>query len=261
MSIEEAVYMVDRGSMLLFHEDPKTRNKSLLTMKECYALMESCGVSMDHFITYCKLLRAGYVAHRRGLPWAIRNKHEAWEQCDFRFGQRLVSQKRKLDVMTRYDVPPAQKKKMTAMHHKGFVQKATTWWPEYQWHCEHAKNNIPKCTIYDEKTKEQQRLDMFPRMLPLQTYDQHSVKEGESLTQKDGVYLDVYPPNGSFSRKNPGSSLSIVSMVACGQDYPPSSDMLHEMSSEKDATVRFVGVEHGDIAFYSFIRTTLRNIH
>lgn len=39
LTIEEAVYMVDRASMMLFQEDPKTKKKSLLSMKECFTLM------------------------------------------------------------------------------------------------------------------------------------------------------------------------------------------------------------------------------
>lgn len=39
VTIEEAVYMVDRASMMLFQEDPKTKKKSLLSMKECFSLM------------------------------------------------------------------------------------------------------------------------------------------------------------------------------------------------------------------------------
>eukprot|EP00889_Picochlorum_renovo_P006705 jgi/Picre1/33735/NNA_001214.t1 len=76
VTIEEAVYMVDRASMMLFQEDPKTKKKSLLSMKECFSLMASCGVSIDRFVMYSKLLRAGYIVHRGDVPWVLKGREE-----------------------------------------------------------------------------------------------------------------------------------------------------------------------------------------
>lgn len=249
LTIEEAVYMVDRGSMLLFHEDGKT--KKLLTMKECYALMESCGVSMDHFITYCKMLRAGYVAHRRGLPWVLKSKAEI-ERHDCRFHetfrqQRVVEQAPHVTRATK-------KRRMQG------TERMAAWWPEYQWHAGHV--TLPTCEVVDEQqTKEHTRRTNFPRMVPLASYEPTQVTQGDL----QGIYLEIYPGNGTFSRKQAGNASSLLSMVACGQGYPPSSETLEDMgplaSSTSDASVRFVGVEHGDISLYSFFRTTLRDIH
>ncbi len=257
LTIEEAVYMVDRGSMLLFLEDGT--KKRLLTMKECYALMETCGVSMDHFITYCKLLRAGYVAHRRGLPWVLKNKDEI-RRCDCRF-EETVENRRTRTSEVRELAPPVdtkrQKRKRTGEDFSGTMGE---WWPEYHWHDEHAGKNLPTFEVVDEKTKEQRRLDLFPRMAPLAS---HAPNLGDSSSEQ-GMYLDVYPPNGNFSRKQPGTACSLLSMISCGENVPPSSEILEDLEplmSSSDAKVRFVGVEHGDIAFYSFFRTTLRDIH
>ncbi|KAF5843618.1 hypothetical protein DUNSADRAFT_10793 [Dunaliella salina] len=84
LHIEEAVFLVDRADMLLFveQEDDEdavpgytvTRGAScsaqplprhrLLSMQECFELMELCGVSMERYIVYSTLSRSGYLVMR-----------------------------------------------------------------------------------------------------------------------------------------------------------------------------------------------------
>lgn len=243
----------------MFYEDSKTKKKTLMSMKECYALMESCGVSMDHFITYCKLLRAGYIAHRTGLPWLIKSKNEV-KQYNCTFKGNLVRKRNNVVERNASHGPKERKQRIEAPCDEGKVS-TVDWWPEYQWYDNQEKKMIPKCIVINEKTKEQKRLGLFPRMAPLGSHEPLLHKKSD---ESEYMYLDVYPPNSTFSRKQTGPLSSVLSMAACNHEYPPSSDTIHEIeacTSSSENKVRFVGVEHGDIAFYSFFRTTLRDIH
>lgn len=253
--------MVDRGSMLLFYEQGIQKKKMLLSMKECYALMESCGVPIDNFIMYCKLMRAGFIAHRSNIPWVLKNREDI-SRLNFEYSVGNVDSdatssghKRKRHDMSSF-AAGLQRGVKSSTRGTGSA-KSREWWPVYQYHDETTCSNLPTCIVDNEETRERTRLQAFPRMAPLQ-------RDTEALESpglfSDIAYMDVYPPNAGFSRKNMGEKSGYMSMVACGRDHPPP---LHAMTCVQhvDAPVRFVGIEHGDIAFYSFLKTKLRDIH
>lgn len=75
-------------------------------------------------------------------------------------------------------------------------------------------------------------------------------------------FLDVYPPNSNFSRKNCDARAGIVSMIGSARQDPPSETEVVTCVEKSEGTlVRFAGVEHGDIGLYSFLKTQLRDIH
>jgi len=69
---EEAVYLVDRANLLLF-EDTAASGKRLLSLQECHELMVAKGLSMDMYLVYCKLMRAGYIVQRHPFTWVVKN--------------------------------------------------------------------------------------------------------------------------------------------------------------------------------------------
>uniref|UniRef100_A0A7S3QU62 RNase III domain-containing protein n=1 Tax=Dunaliella tertiolecta TaxID=3047 RepID=A0A7S3QU62_DUNTE len=91
LHIEEAVFLVDRADLLLFVEQegdedavpgytltgggssgtqPPPRHR-LLSMQECFELMELCGVSMERYIVYSTLSRSGYLVMRYPSCWVL----------------------------------------------------------------------------------------------------------------------------------------------------------------------------------------------
>jgi hypothetical protein len=75
-------------------------------------------------------------------------------------------------------------------------------------------------------------------------------------------YLDIYPPNSNFSRKNSGEKKYTISVAAENTASPPSEKVIHQCVKLANGTpVRVAGIDHGDITFYSFIKTQLRDIH
>ncbi len=66
--IEEALYLLDRGDMLLVVELDKTMGRPL-TMAEGLELMDHCGVPMSAFRIYGHLRRAGYAVTRYPACW------------------------------------------------------------------------------------------------------------------------------------------------------------------------------------------------
>jgi hypothetical protein len=69
---EEALYLVDRANLLLF-EDTSASGKRLLSLQECQELMLANGFSMDMYLVYCKLMRAGYIVQRHPFAWVVKN--------------------------------------------------------------------------------------------------------------------------------------------------------------------------------------------
>lgn len=61
--------MVDRASMLLFQEDPKTKKKSLLSMKECFSLMVRKRVLACCIAKW--VVSYTYMCVRAGIMWCV----------------------------------------------------------------------------------------------------------------------------------------------------------------------------------------------
>ncbi|KAL4437793.1 hypothetical protein ABPG77_005705 [Micractinium sp. CCAP 211/92] len=82
--IEEAVYLVDRANLLLFLDGSggsggrrrggaggAGQQQRLLSLQEATDLMVSCGVPLDVYLVFAKLLRAGYIVTRHPARWAL----------------------------------------------------------------------------------------------------------------------------------------------------------------------------------------------
>ncbi|GFH13920.1 tRNA_int_end_N2 domain-containing protein [Haematococcus lacustris] len=122
LHIEEAVFLVDRADLLLFVEQPSTAkhmpassdqsdllhgNASkadkaaqpqdivatgrwrLLSLQECYELMELAGVALERYLVYSSLSRSGYLVMRYPSCWVLEGEqqprdvwgHGAWAKC------------------------------------------------------------------------------------------------------------------------------------------------------------------------------------
>ncbi|KAL6751265.1 hypothetical protein V8C86DRAFT_701786 [Haematococcus lacustris] len=122
LHIEEAVFLVDRADLLLFVEQPSTikhmpassdqgdilhGNASkadkaaqpqdivatgrwrLLSLQECYELMELAGVALERYLVYSSLSRSGYLVMRYPSCWVLEGEqqprdvwgHGAWAKC------------------------------------------------------------------------------------------------------------------------------------------------------------------------------------
>eukprot|EP00798_Chlamydomonas_sp_ICE-L_P000100 gene100-5510_t len=82
LHIEEAVFYVDRGDLLLFVEvpssysnadtgDTKAPQRRLLALQECYEMMLGLGISMERYIVSSKLQRSGYLVMRHPSRWVL----------------------------------------------------------------------------------------------------------------------------------------------------------------------------------------------
>ena len=291
LTIEEAVYMVDRGSMLLFREDEKDgKKKVLLTLKECYGLMASCGVSVDHLGCFAKLLRAGYVAHRFGVPMTVRDKGKVRGMTmEFVEKRAQTGADDGVDKKRRWggneeaaaagtvngansDSKSIKKGKLAKMGETGCeTTHEGVWWPAYRFR-DAASSKVPPapCEIVpNNMEKKEAKRKQFPNLRPLLTYPEADFVEKHEDERRSFFYLDVYPPNGNFSRKNTGKKAALLSIIANGKVAAPQQSLLRDIDAEARAVnvdaeqtpTRFCSLEHGDIAFYSLIRTNIRDIH
>ncbi|KAG1662381.1 hypothetical protein FOA52_006643 [Chlamydomonas sp. UWO 241] len=69
LHIEEAVFYIDRGDLLLFVE--VDRQQRLLSVQEAYDLMVTSGVGLDRYLVYSFLMRSGYVVVRYPSLWVL----------------------------------------------------------------------------------------------------------------------------------------------------------------------------------------------
>ena len=77
-------YLLDRANLLLFLDRPHSAaggqaraqlakpRQCLLSLAEATDLMLTTGVSMDRYLVFCKLLRAGYIVQRHPARWLLR---------------------------------------------------------------------------------------------------------------------------------------------------------------------------------------------
>ena len=97
--IEEAVYLVDRGDLLLFVELAPTEKgdasaaRRLLSIQECYELMTALdegpvgpgrrggGCSMERYLVYCTLMRQGFLLMRHPSCWTLESDQDPSEAC------------------------------------------------------------------------------------------------------------------------------------------------------------------------------------
>jgi len=194
---------------------------------------------------YSKLLRAGYIVHRGDVPWVLKGREE--------IANHTLELRQEASEATSAPYRPIKRQRMSITSSNVSKGKSGEWWPAYTFH---DVEQLPRCEVVNEETRTLDRLALFPRMKPIQSREYDTVDT--SLR-----YTDVYAPNGNFSRKKTGQKTALVSMCANGAEHPPNCDILHasEQREEQDVPVRFVSIEHGDVAFYSFFKTTLRDIH
>jgi len=211
-------------------------------------MQASCGVSIDRFVMYSKLLRAGYIVHRGDVPWVLKGREE--------IAKHTLELHQEAPVPTSEPYRPTKRRRMNTVASCVSKGKSGEWWPAYTFHDASIAEHLPRCDVVNEETRARDRLARFPRMKPIQNrvYDTIDTKL---------LFTDVYAPNGNFSRKKTGSKAALVSMNAQGTQHPPTCEVLYasEQREEQDVPVRFVNIEHGDVAFYSFFKTTLRDIH
>ncbi|KAL3163143.1 hypothetical protein ABBQ32_009553 [Trebouxia sp. C0010 RCD-2024] len=70
LHIEEAVYLVSKGSLLLTLTDAEGQQQ-LLSLQEATQLMESSGISLSQYQVYSHLMRAGYIVTRHPATWVL----------------------------------------------------------------------------------------------------------------------------------------------------------------------------------------------
>ncbi|KAL0049984.1 hypothetical protein WJX82_002073 [Trebouxia sp. C0006] len=80
LHVEEAVYMVSKGNLLLSVFDPAGQ-QHLSSLQEATELMVSTGVSIAQYQVYCHLVQAGYIVTRHPAVWVVddtQNPSQIW---------------------------------------------------------------------------------------------------------------------------------------------------------------------------------------
>jgi hypothetical protein len=76
-------FLLDRANLLLFLEEggggggarrrpPQQPVQRLLSLAEAHELMATAGVTLERYLVFCKLLRAGYIVQRHPARWQLK---------------------------------------------------------------------------------------------------------------------------------------------------------------------------------------------
>ena len=129
---------------------------------------------MEQFLVYCKLMRAGFIAHRNGIPWV--QKYSEVGKRDF----RLVSGGGINDGLTENnnDASAAQscmRKRKKAKTSGGGIGRS--WWPAYTYSSPEEENKVPRCAIVTQDMLIESRLQEFPNLRPLRMYSDNDLEQ------------------------------------------------------------------------------------
>jgi hypothetical protein len=296
---EEALYLVDRANLLLF-EDTPAAGKRLLSLQECQELMIETGVSMDMFVVYCKLVRAGYIVQRHPFTWVVKNSESptqiwgppnSYHSTTNRLGQAAgistdtLANKTDVSGVKEKEVEEERaakrQRKQKPVKNEKKEESAGSWWGNTTKTTSDTNNATtnnatnkatrnPWAGLVDQTklprcTVRQpalhRALALFPNMQPL-----HHLQPSEvvdlSTANKEGVGMLHFDVFAANSQfSRKYPDLPLYSICVCGGGSPPS--VLANNAADlasNGVPVRYSGVEHGDISYFAIARSELHKI-
>ncbi|GMH32451.1 hypothetical protein BSKO_00285 [Bryopsis sp. KO-2023] len=263
LHIEEAVFLMDRGSLLLFLEgfDCSTR---LASLQEAYETMNMAGVSVDRFVIYCQLKRNGFIVRRYPTMWSVAAEEvvasvwkdwscETCQSMDLKPGKQANQQedsKHNNHHQTTKN-PSLEGVRAENLNETG---KDAKWWPgvseAHPWLADTVEvlPDIPKCEV--AAVEEAPLANGPPPFPPIS-------RQGKtSDCPKPRIVFEVFQPNSHFKRKSPDAPYCVV-CTASGQFL--NLNTIKAMESARAGTpVMYAMVEDGDVMFFSVTETSTR---
>lgn len=139
-----------------------------------WCLQADSGVSMGQFLVYCKLMRAGFVAHRNGIPWV-----QKYSEVLRKRGFRLAAGGGINDGLTEgtgeksaaaYSMRKKRKRKACG------GEDSRSWWPEYTYFSAEEESKVPRCVIVTQDMLIESRLQEFPNLRPIRMYSESDLE-------------------------------------------------------------------------------------
>jgi tRNA-splicing endonuclease subunit sen54 N-term len=296
---EEALYLVDRANLLLF-EDTSASGKRLLSLQECQEVMFNTGVTMDMYLVYCKLMRAGYIVQRHPFTWVVKNSEsptQIWSPPNpYNSRNNRLAQAEIINtnspagtkgVREAEEEARAAKRQRTEetsttaidnmKNNREKDSRKTSWWASTSPSIGNTNttkitltNNNPWAGFMDQSTlprcivKEpaiHRALRLFPNMQPLH-HSQPSEVVDLGIVNKEGIGMLHFDVFHANSQfSRKLPGIPLYSMCVCEGGAPPS--ILAKNAADQASNgipVRYAGVEHGDISYFAIARAELHKI-
>ncbi|KAL0041565.1 hypothetical protein WJX79_007557 [Trebouxia sp. C0005] len=220
LHVEEAVYMVSKGNLLLSVFD-SAGQQHLLSLQDATELMVSTGVSIAQYQVYCHLVQAGYIVTRHPAVWVL---DDAQTPIQIWSGVNATKQ---------HSVSPNEQAVPSSVPLAELETQA----------------DLPRCEVVTEEASSSEavlsaKLKNFPAISFAGTCGGVTVPNDLKL-----VY-DVLKPNKRFSKGNPDAPKLAV-CLSTGTNIPSCSIVQHLHTVVAPLPLQFARVSGGEVSFHS----------
>eukprot|EP01026_Neomeris_dumetosa_P058016 TRINITY_DN5372_c0_g1_i8.p2 TRINITY_DN5372_c0_g1~~TRINITY_DN5372_c0_g1_i8.p2 ORF type:complete len:353 (-),score=38.40 TRINITY_DN5372_c0_g1_i8:222-1280(-) len=269
--VEEAVYLIDRGDLLLAMETSKEQHR-LMTLQEAFQLMNEQGVSMQRYYVYARFMRMGYMVRRYPSTWLVRNIQQLKEILGNQ-GQVCRSQKRKREVtidtqdwILKREAYPNKRQKRVQQEKKVEKQiktnvledqtqeekKSRQWWPSIGGEQDFWLKFVDTSQKQQDISKFQSHVTKVNQLSSLQYISPQ--EEGNDQTINGEPVYDIYYPT-KVTRKKPPEQPQFRICICEDHNFISLSDINHAYRCRDGVQLRFVSSsqQNSSAMFYKIL--------
>lgn len=226
--VEEAVYMVEQGSLLLLRSDDTP-----ILRQDVHDLLSASAwpCSWDAYQIFCHLKRLGYIAGRHGTPWSTSRAK----------GRPT-------------DAPPTEPEGDVQLRKNAVACEDVDRVSLGRGRDEERDDDESSLSALDEVHVEEEET-----VLPILVSNLQLSSEGDLIVEQGGglkLMFDVFHPNGRFRKTAPGFPAFSLCVVR-GQE-PPELKQVRELEAMVGGRpVKFGTVDCGHVSIFSFTTCSL----
>lgn len=234
--IEEVMFMVERGALLLLEGDMS------LSMKDIYSLLaeENYGCTWDYYQAYCHLKGFGYIVGRHNCPWTLKSEEYKPMSCCLSSpeGQShdYEDDAVRVDLSNSNNCFQSNSTMITSEEKHTFLKDGECCSNFHQ-----ATSHTPNDSLVEEGLSLACALENL------------SISKGSSdFEHYQGLKLvfDVYLPNTKFKKSAPGNPEFILCIA---RDCPPNKNDVQALQRLcGKIPLKFASTECGRVGFFSF---------
>lgn len=273
LQVEEAVYMVSKGNLLLSVFDPAGQ-QHLSSLQEATELMVSTGVSIAQYQVYCHLVQAGYIVTRHPAMWVLddtQNPSQMWsggnaiQQHSVLPNEQAVpssapfaeleTQKPSWCISSHTDLPPPSKRLKQSFTEQADIKLSRKWWPaalqSSMWNpaTTDMQADLPRCEVVTEEASSSESV-LLAKLKPFPAISVDGTCGGVTVPSDLKLVYDVLKPNKRFSKGNPDAPKLAV-CLSTGSNIPSCSVVQHLHNVVAPLPLQFARVSGGEVSFHS----------
>ncbi|KAL0042267.1 hypothetical protein WJX77_007990 [Trebouxia sp. C0004] len=271
LHVEEAVYLVSKGNLLLSLFDPAGQ-QNLSSLQEATELMVSTGVSIAQYQVYCHLVQAGYIVTRHPAMWVLDDmkipsqiwgEGSAIQQHSVLPNEQAVpssaplaeldTQEPSWCISSHTSLPPPSKRfKQSEQAEMKLFRK---WWPaapqSNTWNpgATDMQADLPRCEVVAEEASGKEAV-LLAKLKPFPAICFEGTWGGVTVPSDLKLVYDVLKPNKQFSKGKPDAPKLAV-CLSTGSNLPSCSIVQHLLTVVAPLPLQFARVSGGEVSFHS----------